>query len=155
MKYIMLIPILTFVCCQTKNSLEQDKQEIEEMRRLLTEESIKGNADGFFEFVTNNIIFIRPNEKDLDTKEDMRKYILSLKENLLSINVERHPINEIEVFGNLAYVRYINSYDITMRADSSLYKISRKFLDIWEKDQGKWKMHRHMWGDLPQTINKE
>ncbi len=154
MKYIMIIPILAFVGCQSSNSVEKDKHEIEESRRQLTEESIKGNADGFDDFVTDDIIFLRPNEKDLDGKEEVNNYVSGLKDAFLSIQVDRHPINEIEIFGDLAYVRYRNSYKAT-RADSTSFELERKFLDIWKKEQGKWKMYRHMWGDVPKTTDKE
>ena len=145
----MIVPILTLICCESPNSLEQDKSEIEETRRQITENALKENGDVVAEFLTDSIVFSNPNEKDIEGKENVRNYINHLTDNFFSLQVDRHPISEIEVFGNLAYVRYRNSFVGVMKADSSSFKLDKKFMDIWKKEHGKWRMHRHMNSNLP------
>lgn len=72
---MMIVPILTLICCESPNSLEQDKNEIEETRRQITENALKENGDAVAEFLTDSIVFSNPNEKDIEGKENVRNYI--------------------------------------------------------------------------------
>ena len=144
----MIISILIFTSCQSPNSLEKDKQEIEQVRLRHAEVAMKGDADAYVNFLTDDAIYLIPNELELEGKENIRNYVKQAMETA-SLRIIQHPAKEIEILNEIAFVRYRVSIEGTLKADKSSFNIERKYLDIWKKVNGAWRVHRHMWNDLP------
>jgi len=148
MKYIMIDSVFIFVCCQSPNSSEKDKQEIEAVRRQHAEAAMKGDADAYINFLTDDATYLIPNETELEETENIKNYLKKAMETA-SFKIIQHPAREIEILGTTAYVQYRVSIEGTLKADGSSFNIERKYLDIWKKVNGAWKVHRYMWNDLP------
>ncbi len=148
MKYLILIFVNTLISCNSTKNIEEDKSQIEEIRIQHALIASSGDADSYIKFITEDAIYLIPDEEELFGKENIKNWVAEAFK-VASFKITQHPADEIEIMGDVAYVRYRGSIDGTLKSDSSQFQIERKYLDIWKKVNGVWKVHRHMWNDLP------
>jgi len=132
----------------TTSSIEEDKRQIEEIRIQHAIAASSGDVDAYVTFITEDAIYLLPGEMELVGKENIKNWVAEALKTV-TFEIIQHPADEIQIFGDIAYVRYRVSIDGMLKSDSSQFQNERKYLDIWKKVNGVWKVHRHMWNDLP------
>ncbi|HEY4646193.1 MAG TPA: SgcJ/EcaC family oxidoreductase [Steroidobacteraceae bacterium] len=97
-----------------------------------------GDADAMAALHTENAQVLPPNAPVVEGRAAIRTYFRNLFEQRAA--PAAFDVREIIVFGNFAYRQGI--YSVTLADGNTEYG---KFIQLWKRDNGGWRIHRQMW----------
>ena len=145
---------LAAISCAPQVDVKAEKAAIEIMLADWVEVTNQGGeagADGYAAFVTEDAVFLPPNEVRIDGRAGVREMILpfTLAEDF-SIDWKATSI-EVSADGKLAYTNGVFEYSLKDAAGNPVSD-KGKFVDVFKKQaDGSWKCSLGMWSsDLPE-----
>lgn len=150
--YLIIICILLFEACQTKN---HNSNEMKAILRWITiyEESIrKADIEHLLSFVSNAVVYLPSNQPSFSGKENLRKWYRDYfnyytpSENL--------RCRQLEVKGDCAYL--ICDYSILAKENHSGKEIkdNGKLINIFKKQSnGEWKITYSIWNSNNRSLD--
>ena len=151
---ILTISLITIFACAEKVDIETDKEALSNARDQLINALNTDDVDGIMAGLTDNHITMAPNEPALADKVKLRNHHEERIENYTS-NFS-FIIDEIEMFGDWAFVRFSSAVTVTPRFSDVSMNSKSKGIWIWKRQtDGKWKLARSIWNsDLPLSDSK-
>jgi len=145
---------LAAIACAPQVDVEAEKAAIELMLADWVEVANQGGeagADGYASFVTEDAVFLPPNEVRIDGREGVREMFLqfTMAEDF-SIDWKATSI-EVAADGKLAYTNGV--FELSLKdAAGNLVSEKGKFVDVFKKQaDGSWKCSLGIWSsDLPE-----
>lgn len=150
--FYLLITSSMFACkSETKNTfdLNNAKKEIESTNKVLTELFAKGDSVGMAASYSKDGALMTSNMPSVKGKENLTKvWGEFIKAGFAAIN-----LTTLEVWGDDNYITEEGVFEIKTKDGGSVEK--GKYLVLWKKEDGQWKLHRDMSNsDLPLTKGK-
>jgi len=100
-----------------------------------------GNLEGVLAYYTEDLIKVRQGGP-AETKAETAKRVAGVFDKFRSrVNVSN---DEIRVSGQMAYTRGAFRVTLTPKAGGEPQVIERRYLEIWRKENGRWRVARTM-----------
>lgn len=149
----MILIILALSECQNKkivNDTEKDKAAITQWNDnclTLVRNLNKDNAETFVRFTySEDAILFPPNAKSIPGREA----IIGFYQNYPPMSDFNQEIEEMEVFGDYAYLRLKWSFPLTQTGVNPYIDSGNIFCIMKKQNDGNWKMWREIWNsELP------
>lgn len=154
MKKLFLTAIVItslFACKQnTETRSEFDlvnaKKEIEATNQNLKELLAKGDSIGFANSYTADAKFMESNQPSIVGKSKIQSFWTKL----INGGATNISLTTLEVWGDENYITEEGLYDFKSKDGAALG--NGKYIVLWKKEDGKWKLHRDMANsDMPST----
>ena len=104
-----------------------------------------GNADGWFDYITDDAVYLLPGFSPIVGAEAIRDFVKDFLKDW-SFSFPNWTIEEITVSGDLAIYRYSGIATVTSHDGSESLSEDRKYIDVYRKgEDGRWLLARHMY----------
>ena len=154
-KLLLVIPLVFLLCftfgCQQAEEVaeepavdvEADVEAIKSVINQLSSAHDSGDLDSFLATHSEEVIFMPPGEKTLYSKDAARARFTPMFE---LFNLKIAPsIDEVEVSGDLSFVRYSYSLQVTPKAEGEKMELNGKVIFILKrKSDGSWKITHYI-----------
>lgn len=147
------IAALSFGCSNSTQKSEADHSASEASAHLAHDAYVQAinsnNLDSLLEMLTDDIVFMYPNESPLVGKDEVKPWVEGYLE-AFKTNWDK-PVLEFVVNGDWAFERYSYAATDSSLEDGSVYEETGWGLAIYHRDaDGKWRVARDAWGpDIP------
>ena len=104
-----------------------------------------GNADGWFDYITDDAVYLLPGFSPIVGSEAIRDFVKDFLKDWSS-SFPNWTIEEITVSGDLAIYRYSGIATMTSHDGSESLSENRKYIDVYRKgEDDRWLLARHMY----------
>ncbi|MEQ9467657.1 MAG: nuclear transport factor 2 family protein [Ekhidna sp.] len=137
-----LLSILFLLAFQSSLAQSADEQAIIEVSTQFSQYYVEGDIGSLAKCYTEDGKIMPPNADIIEGREAIEKR-WTLPEGVTILKHKSTPV-EIRVMGDTAYD--VGRYEgTTRRADGSEVSWSGKYIIIWKKVDGEWKIHWDIW----------
>ena len=130
------------------NTTESDYQAIQMQTSAWIEVAATGNVDGFFDFVTDDFIWLGDySGPGFSGHEAVREFLEPFFDSLIFSmeNVESDGAT-FSADGNNAIHRYSGTAVVESKESGEVTRYKRRYVDFWRKgDDGVWRCSRHLY----------
>lgn len=128
-----------------KNDVDSDVDAIKKAFAGLVAVAEAGNADGWFDYITDDAVYLLPGFAPIVGAEAIRDFAKEFLKNW-SFSFPNWTIEEIVVSGRLAIYRYSGKATLTSHDGSESITEDRKYIDVYRKgEDDRWLLARHMY----------
>lgn len=104
-----------------------------------------GNADGWFDYITDDAVYLLPGFSPIFGAEAIRDFVNGFLKDW-SFSFPNWTIEKITVSGDLAIYRYSGIATMTSHDGSESISEDRKYIDVYRKGKDDhWLLARHMY----------
>ena len=166
-KLLLILPLVLLLCftfgCQKAEEVAEEpvvdveaaKEAIKYYFETYSSSIAEGNLDGWVDHCAEDMVAMPPNEAIIEGKESIRQWGKPFFDQYNQ--EELITIDEIEVAGNWAFVRYHYTLKLTPKAGGEQFQANGK--GIWilrHQADGTWKASRAIWnGNDPLSASEE
>ncbi len=141
---LALFPLIAAACAPAAD-VEADRAAIEAVREAEGAAFSAENIYAVMDVVTDDIVFMSPNEPIVSGKEAFREWANGFFA-MFSVTIDSYETNEIELAGDLAYERYTGHWTVTPKDGSDAVDETIKGIHIFRRQpDGSWKIARDIW----------
>jgi ketosteroid isomerase-like protein len=153
---IVILFTWAMIACQPKKSVDLTEVEKSAIREFndkcltMARELNKDNADAFVKYAyAENAVIFPPNAQSLKGQEAL----IGMYQNYPSMTDFNQVIEEVEIFGNYAYLRLNYSIPIRLPEVESSEDTGPIFCILQKQEDGSWKIWREIWNsDVPMPV---
>ncbi|MEZ4809265.1 MAG: SgcJ/EcaC family oxidoreductase [Allomuricauda sp.] len=140
--------------CDQHQPLKHDKDiaSVENVLQELISSDNKGDLKGVMSHYAENAVLMSPNGVSIAGHENIETHYGKIFENSTFLNLKAVS-HDIRVQGNMATIAGINYGSIVSKKDSTDTEIHGKFMMLFEKQGGSWKITRLIWNDAGSREN--
>jgi ketosteroid isomerase-like protein len=145
-KPIIITKSITQVTQETKSTfdLTSAKKEIETANREIMETFSKADSVGMANAYSKDGYLMPSNMPSVKGKEN----ITSFWGSRMKAGMSSATLTTLEVWGDENFITEEGLYEMKSKDGAQLGK--GKYIVLWKKEEGKWKLHRDIWNsDLP------
>jgi len=142
---LTLVIILSAVCLSgyTQN-INQEKQAILNQARAFSQAFMDKNTDKIMDIYTKDASIFPNRRKIMSDREAIRKY-WTFNPKVKNLHHKLMP-EKIEIVGNTAYD--YGYYEGTTEYNGRQNNFRGKYVVVWKKTKGTWKMHLDIWNSV-------
>lgn len=118
-----------------------DAEMIERAIQSFAESYNQGDLAAVLEYYEDDLLKVRQGGEP-ESKKEVERRLIGVFE-LYDTRVEVENI-ELEVSGNLAFTRGVFTVTLTPKAGGDTIRAPRRYLEIWRKSGGRWRVARTM-----------
>ena len=148
------LSILLLSSCNHHEGLDTDKDidSVEKVLQELISSDNQGNLKGVMSHYANNAVLMSPNGVSIAGHKDIETHYAKIFENSKFLNLKAVS-HDTRVQGNMASMAGVNYGTIVSKKDSTNTEIHAKFMMLFEKQNGTWKITRLIWNDAGSREN--
>jgi ketosteroid isomerase-like protein len=160
-KFLFFALLMPLFSCKPVESDQSDTVDeitaiyLDRMNRFQAVDDPIEKAKIYVEYITEDAIWMPQNQEEVQGKENIYQWAIwffSTYSFIPNPGESNHEKSWIE--GDLAYHRFSSNGIYIIKATADTIPFSQKYLDVFMKREGKWKIAIHMWSsnNIKQSI---
>jgi ketosteroid isomerase-like protein len=149
--YLILLAVMIIAACQPRTKSVNLRADADTIRSFENQSFVaiqNSDKDKVMSFFSTNVVVMGPNEPMIVGLDNIRKDFESqFKDTTLLWKTFNFKIDTIEVSssGDLAYAR--GTQHLSIKTSKGIVDDPEKFVDIFKKDDGQWKVMITIWNN--------